>query len=309
MSFANTTESIVLVCENKEDEVELVDTFAIAIGVLTIIGSIITYFIQQNQERKDAIEAKIKEDAELDRVQALERARKQVSVLIGPMHRAWKTQASIMAHYTIESGHGYGHVPEMLKKRGKAFWNKMFLDEFLQRFIDDPHSFEAEMYRNFVSRRLKPVYTRVRELVLNHMADLADMPSQDEWLERWTEEEATSPYNGSLNINVIFDSYSAWTFEYDDIVESWKNGDFRRMQPTMRFAFFLCNDLIDLLYDNAKAKEAKYNKHVSLHKNDRQYGNITNNDKSEKDVKWVKDFFHAAAVSSGDDNVKATDAA
>lgn len=309
MSFENTTESIVLVCENKDDDVELVDTFAIAIGVLTGVGSIITYFIQQNQERNDAIEAKIKEDAELDRVQALERVRKQISVLIGPMHRAWKTQGSILAHYTIESGHGFDHMPEILEKRGKDFWYKTFLDEFLQRFIDDPHSFDAELYRNFVSRRLKPVYTRVRELVLNHMADLADMPSQEEWLERWTEEEATSPYNGSLNINVIFDSYTAWTFEYDDIVESWTKGDFRRMQPSMKIAYFLCNDLIDLLYDNAKAKEAKYNKHVSVHKNDRQYGRIDNTDKSKKDPKWVKDFLYAAAVPSGDDNVKATDAA
>jgi hypothetical protein len=70
-----------------------------------------------------------------------------------------------------------------------------------------------------------------------------------------------------MNINSIFDSYVAWSLEFDDIVESWAVGDFRRMQPTTKVAFLICNDLIDLLYDNAKEKEARYNHHVSKHKN------------------------------------------
>jgi hypothetical protein len=99
---------------------------------------------------------------------------------------------------------------------------------------------------------------------------LRDMPTQEEWLQRHKVEDITSPYNGSINISVIFDTYTAWTLEFDDIVESWSEGDFRRMQPTTRVATVICNGLIDLLMDNAKTKEAQYNKHVSVHKNTRQ---------------------------------------
>ncbi len=282
MSSNFTNEDIVLVCPN-DDDTNLVDQFAIAIGVLTLIGSIVTYFVQQNQERKDAKELAIKEEQELDRAQALERVRKQLSVLIGPMQRAYKTQGVIMAHYVMTSGHGFDHVPAVLKARGQAFWTSPFRDEFLQRFIEDPHSKEAVLYRNVVTRRLKPVYTRIRELILAHMADLADMPTQEEWLERWDEEDVKSPYNGSLNINVIFDSYTAQTYEFDDIIQSWQEGDFSRMQPTLRHPYAVSNDLIDLLYDNAKAKEAKYNKHVSVHKNEKQ----------EALNKWLKSWLQA----------------
>ena len=39
------------------------------------------------------------------------------------------------------------------------------------------------------------------------------------------------------------------------------------MQPTTKVAWIIVNDVIDLLYDNAKEKEATYNKHVKVHKN------------------------------------------
>ena len=70
-----------------------------------------------------------------------------------------------------------------------------------------------------------------------------------------------------MKINVIFYTYTAWTLEFDDTVESWAEGDFRRMQPKIKFAFLVCNDLLDLLYDNAKAKEARYDNHVTIRKN------------------------------------------
>ncbi len=288
MSSEAFNENLVLVCPDQE--AELVDKFAVAVAILTLIGSLVTYFIQRHNERQDANEARIKENEDMDRNQALERVRTQISVLIGPMHRAFKTQMTTLAHYYIESGHGIAHYSEMLRKRGQALWYKTFFDDYLQQFIEDPHSDDAVLFRHFVTRRLKPIYTRVRELHLKHMADLADMPTQEEWLQRWTEEDVRSPYNGSININVIFDTYTAWTFEYDDIVESWAQEDFRRMQPSIRSSLFLCNDLIDLLYDNAKAKEAKYNNHVSIHKNTKQ----ENNDMDRKDLEkqaWVKSFF------------------
>mmetsp|Transcript_7969 Transcript_7969/g.16578 ORF Transcript_7969/g.16578 Transcript_7969/m.16578 type:complete len:193 (-) Transcript_7969:287-865(-) len=99
------------------------------------------------------------------------------------------------------------------------------------------------------------------------MSDLADMPPQEEWLERFTKEAVMSPHTGSLNINVIFDSYTAYTFEFDDIIDSWAQEDFRRMQPTTVVPWLICNNLVDLLFDNAKEKEARYNKHVTVHKN------------------------------------------
>ena len=204
---------------------------------------------------------------DLDREQALARVRLQLSEFIGPMHRLWKTQSTIVMHYLKQSGHGFDHMPEVVARKGQAYWMTLMREDFLLEFVEDPHSFEAVNYRNVVTRRLKPMYTRIRELVLIHMSDLADMPTQEEWLNRYREEDITSPYNGSMNINVIFDTYTAWTLEFDDIVESWAEGDFRRMQPTIKFAFLICNDLIDLLYDNAKAKEARYNKHVTVHRN------------------------------------------
>ena len=264
--------STLVVC--PQEDPELADQVAIAIGILTVVGTIVGYFVQQYNDRQDAAEAKIKEDEELDRAQALERVRKQLSVLVGPLHRLWKIQTIMSMRYRRQSGHGTLDYQESVRKRGEAYWMTQMRDDFLQPFIDDPHSFDAVMYRNYVTRRAKPIYTRIRELVLNHMSDLADMPPQEEWLERYSKEDITSPHTGSVNINVIFDSYTAYTFEFDDIIESWAEGDFRRMQPTTRVPFLICNTLVDLLFDNAKEKEARYNKHVSIHKNTLQGGTI-----------------------------------
>jgi hypothetical protein len=262
--MSENTETIV-VC--PDDEGELVDTFAIVIGVLTVIGSIIAYFMQQSKDRKDAAEAKIKEDAALDREQGLERVRKQLSILVGPMHRLWKAHNTIIMQWRRQSGHGYEDYSGMMTNKGQAYWITLLSDDFLGTFIEDPDTFEAVMYRNLISRRIKPIDTMLRELILNHMSDLADMPTQVEWLNKYGKDDITSPHTGSMNINVIFDSFVAWSLEFDDIVESWSEGDFRRMQPTTRVAFLICNNLIDLLYDNAKEKEARYNHHVTVHKN------------------------------------------
>jgi hypothetical protein len=102
---------------------------------------------------------------------------------------------------------------------------------------------------------------------------------------RGTAEAVTSPYNGSINVNVIFDTYCAWTLEFDDIIESWMEEDYRRMQPDIRFAGMICNDLVDLLYDNAKEKEARYNKHVKVHRNTLQ---LTDDNKVKQSVIYEK---------------------
>ena len=262
MSGENQT---LVVC--PQEDAELVDQFAIGIGVLTVLGSIIGVFIQRYRERQDAAEAKIKEDEDLDRAQALERVREQLSILVGPLHRLWKTQSIIGIRYRRQSGHGLGDYSEAILKQGRSYWMTQLRDEFLQPFIDDPYSYDAVLYRNFVTKRCKTIYTRIRELILSHMSDLADMPPQEEWLERFTNEDVMSPHTGSLNINVIFDSYTAYTFEFDDIIDSWAQEDFRRMQPTTVVPWLICNNLVDLLFDNAKEKEARYNKHITVHKN------------------------------------------
>mmetsp|Transcript_4978 Transcript_4978/g.11888 ORF Transcript_4978/g.11888 Transcript_4978/m.11888 type:complete len:243 (-) Transcript_4978:574-1302(-) len=172
----------------------------------------------------------------------------------------------------IVNGHGLDLLFRAASLRGEAFWTTMLRPEFLEPFAEDPHSLEATVYRNMVTRRLRPVHTRIRELVMEHASDLADMPTQEEWLELYEPESVMSPHTGSVNVNVVFDSFSAWSLEFDDIVESWGEGDFRRMQPTTTVPFMICNELVDLLYDNAKAKEATYNKHVKVHKNTVQGG-------------------------------------
>ena len=55
------------------------------------------------------------------------------------------------------------------------------------------------------------------------------------------------------------------SLEFDDIVKSWGENYFRRMQPSTVVNWLICNELIDILYDNAKMKEATYNKHVKMH--------------------------------------------
>lgn len=69
MSSENTNEPIFLNCENN-DGTDLVDTFAIMLDVMGLLGGLISYFLQQKQDREDAAEAKCKEDCDLD--QALE---------------------------------------------------------------------------------------------------------------------------------------------------------------------------------------------------------------------------------------------
>mmetsp|Transcript_18440 Transcript_18440/g.37755 ORF Transcript_18440/g.37755 Transcript_18440/m.37755 type:complete len:280 (+) Transcript_18440:49-888(+) len=243
------------------------DTLAVFLGVVTLIGSVIAYFSQQAKDKRDEEAADKKKEEEIDRQQALERVRLQMSVFIGPIHRLYKTQTTLIANYFQHSGHGMNHMMDAMTAKGSAYWLHLFADDFIQGFIDDPNSFEAECYRNFISRRLKPIYTRIRELVLANGSDLADMPSQEEWLAKYDKESVTSPILGSLNTNVIFDTFSAWTVEFDDIIESWSQSDFRRMQPTIVVNWPICNELVDLLYDNAKMKEATYNKHVKVHKN------------------------------------------
>ena len=241
------------------------ETLAVFLGLLTVIGSVITYFIQRRQDKIDEVESEKKKAVELDRDQALERVRKQMSGFVGPLHRLWKTQSTTVRSYTKQAGHGMSHFVKAVES--KAHWFVLFDPDVLQPFIDNPDSFEAQLYRNCISRSIKQLYTRIRELVLMHGSDLADMPTQEEWLLKYDRESVTSPFNGSLNVNVILDTYVAWTLEFDDIVESWGEHDFRRMQPNTVVAWLIANDLIDQLYDNAKMKEAKYNKHVKVHRN------------------------------------------
>jgi len=243
------------------------ETLAVILGLLTVIGSVITYFIQRRQDKIDEVESEKKKAVELDRDQALERVRIQMSGFVGPLHRLWKTQSVVTRSYTKQAGHGMFHFVKAVESKGLAHWFVLFDPDSLQPFIDNPDSFEAQLYRNCISRSIKQLYTRIRELVLMHGSDLADMPTQEEWLLKYDRESVTSPFNGSLNVNVILDTYVAWTLEFDDIVESWGENDFRRMQPNTVVAWLIANDLIDQLYDNAKMKEAKYNKHVKVHRN------------------------------------------
>ena len=264
--MTDATETLII-C--PQEEPELVDNLTISIGILTAIGTIIGYFLQQRQARNDAAEAKIKEDCDLDREQALERVRMQLSTLIGPLHRLWKTQTTISMVYRRQSSHGWDEYSHAVLHKGHTYWQTNLRDDFLEPFSEDPYSDDAVLYRNYVTRRLKPIYTRIRELVLAHMY-LADMPSQEEWLSRYSEDSIQSPHTGSINANVAFDAFTAYTFEFDDILESWAHEDFRRMQPTAKVPWIICNELVDLLYDNAREKEARYNKHVTVHKNTAQ---------------------------------------
>jgi len=242
---------------------------AVLLGLVTLIGSALTYFMQRNRERLDSVAKDKKHLSDLDRQQALERVRKQLSVFVGPLHRLWKTQNTILSQYNHQNRVDTDAFYRLgAQKRGSSFWMTIFRQAYLDPFIEQPMSVEAQRYRYMISRRLKPIYTRIRELGLAHGSDLADMPTQDEWLEMYDRQTVTSPYVASMNINVVFDTYTAWTFEFDDIIESWnENDDFSRMQPSTKVAWILCNKLADILYDNAKMKEAKYNIHVKVHRN------------------------------------------
>jgi len=243
---------------------------AVILAFVTLVGSIVAYFYQRYQERKEQAEADKQKLEDIDRQQALERVRQQLSVYVGPLHRLYKTQNTLLAQYRNQTKKNMNNMLESLRKKGKTQWFQTFHNENLDPYIEDPTSLEARQYRSMVLHRLKPVYTQIRELVLNHASDLADMPTQEEWLQTHSKESLMSPYVGSININVMFDTFTVWTYEFDDIVESWNDGDFSRMQPTTKVAWMICNDIVDTLYDNAKMKEATYNNHVKVHRNTAQ---------------------------------------
>mmetsp|Transcript_48666 Transcript_48666/g.54429 ORF Transcript_48666/g.54429 Transcript_48666/m.54429 type:complete len:387 (+) Transcript_48666:75-1235(+) len=246
------------------------DFWVVILGLVTLMGSALTYFMQRNRERLDSVLQDKKHLEDLDRQQALERVRTQMSVFVGPLHRLWKTQNTILSqyslHYRVDTDIDYFRAG--VTGKDGTYWMTLFNQAYVDPFIEQPMSIEAQRYRHMISRRLQPIYTRIRELGLAHGSDLADWPTQDEWLQKYDRQTVTSPYVASMNINVVFDTYTAWTFEFDDIIESWKeNDDFSRMQPSTEVAWLLCNVLVDMLYDNAKMKEAKYNKHVKVHRN------------------------------------------
>lgn len=243
------------------------EVLAVLLGVVTLMGSVLTYFLQRSKERKEQAEAEKQQRVDLDRQQALDRVRKQLSVYVGPLHRLYKTHNTVLAQYKKETGKTSDRLFLALANGGRDHWMQSFVEEYLVPYIADPHSAVAGEYRGMVRHRLKPIYTRIRELVLRHSSDLADMPTQLEWLRRYDEESVTSPYVGSINANVILDTFTVWTLEFDDIIESWNVEDYSRMQPTTRVAWVICNDIVDYLYDEAKAKEARYNKHVKVHRN------------------------------------------
>jgi len=240
---------------------------AYLVALVTVIVSVIGYFVQRERERRKEAEADQEAASDLDRRQALERVRLQLSVFIGPLHRSFKTLNTCMAQYRIAMGDNKKRWLKAIKYKGRNYWMPAFDPKALEQFIQDPTTIEAKRYRNMVSRRVKPIYTRVRELILDHSSDLADMPTQEEWLQKHTEESVLSPYTGSININVIIDTLNVWSYEFDDIIESWEEGDFTRMQPETHVAWLICNDLIDTLYDTAKEKEALHSNRVRVHKN------------------------------------------
>mmetsp|Transcript_4930 Transcript_4930/g.14297 ORF Transcript_4930/g.14297 Transcript_4930/m.14297 type:complete len:316 (-) Transcript_4930:786-1733(-) len=240
---------------------------AYLVALVTVIVSVIGYFVQRERERRKEAEADQEAASDLDRRQALERVRLQLSVFIGPLHRSFKTLNTCMAQYRIAMGDNKKRWLKAIKYKGRNYWMPAFDPEALEQFIQDPATIEAKRYRNMVSRRVKPIYTRVRELILDHSSDLADMPTQEEWLQKHTEESVLSPYTGSININVIIDTLNVWSYEFDDIIESWEEGDFTRMQPETHVAWLICNDLIDTLYDTAKEKEVLHSNRVRVHKN------------------------------------------
>jgi len=243
------------------------ETISLFLGVLTLTGSAITFFVQRHRDKHAEKVASKQKEIELDRQQALERVRWQLSGIVGPMHRLYKTQNTVVLNFIQQEDAKLGMEHHIQAIQGDNKWIPLFRKEFVMSFLENPQSAEAKRYRNFVARRLKPIYTRIRELVLTHGSDL-DFPTQEEWLAKYDRASVTSPIVGSPNTNVILDTYVAWTLEFDDILESWaKDEDFQQMQPTTVVAWTICNELVDTLYENAKTKEAKYNKHVKVHTN------------------------------------------
>jgi len=236
----------------------------VLLGVITLLSSVVGYFVQRNIERKEEAAADQHALDNLDRQQALERVRRQLSLYVGPLHRLVKTQNTTIAQYRQATN----------KTVKFQTWMNLFHNFCLEPYLEDPMCLDAKHYRSFVIHQLKPIYERIRKLVLNHAADLAEYPTQEEYLKKYDNDEKVvmSPYVGSINVNVIFDTYCVWSYEFDDIVECWKEGDFSRMQPTTMVTWGIINYLADFMYDNAKEKEAKYNKHVKVHHNVVQQG-------------------------------------
>ena len=306
---SNMSSETLIVCPNDDDD-KWIEQVYIGLALVGALASFVTFLMQRKQERLDGIDAQIKEDTELDRQQALERVRQQLSVFVGPMHRLWKTQSTMQLRllHSMEYDFDWERIAKDMSERKKSvYWTPIFPREFVAPFLDDPHSQRAILYRNFVKRQLQPIYKQIRTLVLNHMSDLADMPTQEEWLQRFPNQDIiTSPYTGSININVIFDSYTSWTYEFDDIIESWNEGDYTRVQPYNLVSGIICNDLIDLLYDKAKEKEARYNQHVSVHKNTRQIVTLEALDKKGVKEMMINLWGNAMGATQNNDTANNT---
>jgi len=238
------------------------DVLEVLLGVVILMGTILGYFIQRNVERKEVKDDEQSRLYDMDRQQALDRVRMQLKVYVGPLHRLYKVQSATMMQYYMSN-----NIP--LVNSG-TYWTRMFNDLSIDPILENPHSLRAQHYRSFVENRLRPVYTQARELHLKHASDLADMPSQDEYLAKYGEENCMSPYVGSVNINVIFDTYTTWSYEFDEVIEGWKDGDYTKMQPETRVAWGIGNYIVDYLHDNARKKEAEYNKHVKVHLNEKE---------------------------------------
>ena len=331
--------------DDNDSKPNWIEMSGILFAAVTVLGSIVTFFIQRNKDRQGVIEQNAKECANNDRQLALDRVRIQIRDFVGPVHRLYKTMNTIMCQYCHSTGHGMQHFLFAMERKQGRCWMKLFRDDFLQELLittnernttptsttrinnaeiresnignvsalssssnnnservevgvgvvlNDTNTLER--YTNFIIRQLQPIYTSIRNLILRHGSDLADMPSQEEWLIRHPDRRTVlSPITKSVNIFTIFDSFTAWTYEFDDIIQSWPllnnnnnnddddddddddnnnetsdndaNNHNMMLQPETVVNWFCLNDLIDLLYDNAKEKERKYNKHVSVHSN------------------------------------------
>ena len=196
-------------CSSSSFDVLNPEFLAVLLAVCTLLGSAITFFLQQNRDRKEQKDPDERSANEIDRQQALERVREQLSLYVGPLHRLFKTQNTIIQHYRIQHNSKAGMLYKVaMARRGKFHWMQLFHPESIKPFLGNPYSPEAKIYRNMITRRLKPIYTRIRELIMEHAANLADMPTQDEWLQTYDRESIKSPYTFSIHANVIFDTYT-----------------------------------------------------------------------------------------------------
>jgi len=259
----------VCVCENDGGsgfsfDIDYFDgeVLAVFLGIFTLFGTIVAYFIQRHIERKEQAKCDQKQADNEDRQLALERSREQLSVYAGPLHRFCKSQNTTPMQFLNAND-------VMFDTQHTEYWSHYLPKKLIDEVLDDPQSLRAKRYRRFVIHRVKPLYMETRRLHIRH-SNLADMPSQEEYLKTWGDEAVRSPYVGSININVIFDTFVVWSYEFDDIIIGWENGDYSRVQPSTRVAWPIINYIADYLAENAKKKEARYNKHVKVHTNDLQ---------------------------------------